>query len=186
MTKIRSSRHLAIFSCIRSSKSRTKFDYNQLIRLWSKIGHIQSSRSRPTNLVESTLTEIWLIKPLPKCGHIWPSRHWPKFGRIRQNRPWPKFSGIQSSLSQLKFCRVDLSPNLVMLSPIEICSKVVQVHPMLKFGLVGPDKKSIKFYVVSPMDTSFKKFMKNGFWILNLIQIFRFGFKLDLNIWIWI
>jgi len=29
-------------------------------------------------------------------------------------------------------------------------------------------------------------FMKNGFWILNLIQIFRSGFKLDLNIWIWI
>ena len=28
--------------------------------------------------------------------------------------------------------------------------------------------------------------MKNGFWILNLIQIFRSGFKLDLNIWIWI
>jgi len=29
-------------------------------------------------------------------------------------------------------------------------------------------------------------FMKNEFWILNLIQIFRYGFKLDLNIWIWI
>jgi len=28
--------------------------------------------------------------------------------------------------------------------------------------------------------------MKNGFWILNLIQIFRSRFKLDLNIWIWI
>jgi len=28
--------------------------------------------------------------------------------------------------------------------------------------------------------------MKNEFWILNLIQIFRSGFKLDLNIWIWI
>jgi len=28
--------------------------------------------------------------------------------------------------------------------------------------------------------------MKNVFWILNLIQIFRSGFKLDLNIWIWI
>jgi len=26
--------------------------------------------------------------------------------------------------------------------------------------------------------------MKNEFWILNLIQIFRYGFKLDLNIWI--
>ena len=29
-------------------------------------------------------------------------------------------------------------------------------------------------------------FMKNEFWILNLIQIFRSGFKIDLNIWIWI
>jgi len=29
-------------------------------------------------------------------------------------------------------------------------------------------------------------FMENGFWILNLIQIFRSVFKLDLNIWIWI
>jgi len=28
--------------------------------------------------------------------------------------------------------------------------------------------------------------MKNEFWILNLIQIFRSGFKIDLNIWIWI
>jgi len=28
--------------------------------------------------------------------------------------------------------------------------------------------------------------MKNEFWILNLIQIFRSVFKLDLNIWIWI
>ena len=28
--------------------------------------------------------------------------------------------------------------------------------------------------------------MKNEFWILNLIQIFRSEFKLDLNIWIWI
>jgi len=28
--------------------------------------------------------------------------------------------------------------------------------------------------------------MKNKFWILILIQIFRSGFKLDLNIWIWI
>ena len=28
--------------------------------------------------------------------------------------------------------------------------------------------------------------MENGFWILNLIQIFRSVFKLDLNIWIWI
>jgi len=28
--------------------------------------------------------------------------------------------------------------------------------------------------------------MKNGSWILNLIQIFISGFKLDLNIWIWI
>jgi len=28
--------------------------------------------------------------------------------------------------------------------------------------------------------------MKNEFLILNLIQIFRSGFKLDLNIWIWI
>jgi len=26
--------------------------------------------------------------------------------------------------------------------------------------------------------------MKNRIWILNLIQIFRSGFKLDLNIWI--
>jgi len=26
--------------------------------------------------------------------------------------------------------------------------------------------------------------MKNGFWILNLIQLFKYGFKLDLNIWI--
>jgi len=26
--------------------------------------------------------------------------------------------------------------------------------------------------------------MKNGFWILNLIQIFGYGFKLDPNIWI--
>jgi len=157
MTKIRSSRHLAIFSRIQSTKFRTKFDYNQLIRLWSKIGHIQSSQSRPTNfrpanLVESILTEIWLIKPWPKCGHIWPSRLWPKFGRIRQNWPWPKFCRIQSSQSQLKFCRVDLSPNLVMSSPIEIRSKVIQVHPMVKFGLVGLDKKSAKFYGVSPIE----------------------------------
>jgi len=28
--------------------------------------------------------------------------------------------------------------------------------------------------------------MKNRFWILNLIQIFGSGFKLDPNIWIWI
>jgi len=28
--------------------------------------------------------------------------------------------------------------------------------------------------------------MKNEFWILNLIQIFKSRFKLDLNIWIWI
>jgi len=28
--------------------------------------------------------------------------------------------------------------------------------------------------------------MKNEFWILNLIQIFGSGFKLDPNIWIWI
>jgi len=141
--------------------------------------------------VESTLTEIWLIRPWPKCGHIWPSRLWPKFGRIRQSRPWPKFSRIQSSWSRLKFCQVDLGPNLVTSSPTEIRSKVIQVHPMLKFCLVGPDKKSAKFYGVSPLDTSFKNliwiyFMKNGFWILNLIQLFKYGFKLDLNIWIWI
>jgi len=41
------------------------------------------------------------------------------------------------------------------------------------------------------MDTSFKKFNLNLFYekwflILNLIQIFRSGFKLDLNICIWI
>jgi len=111
MTKIWSRQHLPKFSLIRSTKSRTKFEYIQLSRLWSKIDHIQSSRSRPTNLVESTLTEIWLIKPWPKCGHLWSSRLWPKFGRIRQNWPWPKFSRIQSSRSRLKFCRVDLSPN---------------------------------------------------------------------------
>jgi len=152
MTKIWSSRHLPKFSRIRSIKSRTKFDYIQLSRLWSKIGHIQSSRSRSTNLVESTLTEIWLIRPWPKCGHIWPSVLWPKFGRIRQNWPWPKFSQIQSSRSRLKFCRVDLSPNLVMSSPTEICSKIIQVHPMLKFDLVGLDKKSAKFYGVSSIE----------------------------------
>jgi len=118
-----------------------KFDYIQLSRLWSKIGHVQSSQSRPTNLVEST----WLIRPWPKCGHIWPSRLWPKLGRIRQNRSWPKFIRIQSSRSRLKFCRVDLSPNLVTSSPTEICSKVIQVHLMLKFGL---NKKSAKFYGV--------------------------------------
>jgi len=28
--------------------------------------------------------------------------------------------------------------------------------------------------------------MKNGFWILNLIQIFEYEFKLDPNICIWI
>jgi len=143
--------------CIRSSKSRTKFYYIQLSRLWSKIGHVQSSLSRSTNLVESTLTEIWLIRPWPKCGHIWPSRLWPKFGRIRQNRPCPKFSRIQSSRSRLKFCQVDLGPNLVTSSPTEIRSKVIQVRPILKFGLVGPDKKSVKFYGVSPMGTSFTK-----------------------------
>jgi len=149
MTKIWSSRHLPKFSRIRSTKLWTKFDYIQLSWLWSKIGHIQSSRSWPMNLVESTLTEIWLIRTWPKCDHIWRSRLWPKFGRIRQNRPWPKFSRIQSSQSWLKFCRVDLSPNLVTSSPTEIRSKVIQVHPILKFGL---DKKSIKFYGVSPIE----------------------------------
>jgi len=140
------------FGRIRSTKSRTKFDDIQLSRLWSKIGHIQSSRSRPTNLVESTLTEIWLIRTWPKCDHIWPSRLWPKFGRIRKNQRWPKFSRIQSSRSRLKFCWVDLSPNLVTSSPIEIRSKVIQVHPMLKFGIVGLNKKSAKFYGVSPIE----------------------------------
>ena len=135
--------------------------------MWSKIGHIQSSRSRPKNLVESTLTEIWLIKPWPKCGHIWSSRLWPKFGRIRQNWPWSKFSRIQSIKSRLKFCQVDLSPNLVTSSPTEIRSKVIQVHLMLKFGLVGLDKKSTKFYGVSPIE--------------NLIYI-HFGSKK----WMWI
>jgi len=152
MTKIWSSRHLPKFSRIRSIKSRTNFDYIQLSWQWSKIGHIQSSRSRLANLVESTLIEIWLIRTWPKCGHIWPSRLWPKFGRIRQNRPWSKFSRIQSSRSRLKFCRVDISPNLVTSSPIEIHSKVIQVHSMLKFGLVSLDKKSVKFYGVSPFE----------------------------------
>jgi len=41
------------------------------------------------------------------------------------------------------------------------------------------------------MDTRFRKFnlnvfYENGFWILNLTQIFGYGFKLDPNIWIWI
>jgi len=147
MTKIWSSRHMPKFSRIWSTKSRTKFYYIQLSRLWSKIGHIQWSRSRPTNLVESTLTKIWLIRTWPKCGHIWPSRLWPKFGRIRQNQPWPKFNRIQSSRSRLKFCQVDLSPNLVASSSTEIRLKVIQVHLMLKFGLVGLDKKSGKFNV---------------------------------------
>jgi len=158
MTKTWSSRHLPKFSCIWSTKSQTKFDYIQLSRLWSKIGHIQSSWSRPTNLVESTLTEIWLIRPWPKCGHIWPSLLWPKFGRIRQNWPWPKFNRIQSSQSRLKFCRVDLNPNLVTSSPTEIRSKVIQVHPMLKFGL---DKKSVKILWCQP----YRKFNPHSFWI---------------------
>jgi len=162
MTKIWSSRHLSKFSRIRSTKSRTKFYYIKLSRLWLKIGHVQWSRSRLTNLVESTLTEIWLIRTWPKCGHIWPSRLWPKFGRIRQNQPWPKFSRIQSSRSWLKFCWVNLSLNLVTSSPIEIRSKVIQVHPMLKFDLVGLDKKSVKFYGVNSIE--------------NLIQI-HFGSK---------
>jgi len=162
MIKIWSSRHLPKFTHIRSTKSEMKFDYIQLSRLWSKIGHIQSSRSRLTNLVESTLTKIWLIRTWPKCGHIWQSWLWPKFGRIRQNRSWPKFSEFQSGRSRLKFCRVDLSPNLVTSSPTEIRSKVIQVHPMLKFGLIGLDKKSVKFYGVSSIE--------------NLIHI-HFGFK---------
>jgi len=61
---------------------------------------------------------------------------------------------------------------------------------MLKFDLVGFDKKSAKFYGISPMDTSFKKFNLNLFyekWILDFeIQIFRSGFKFNINIWIWI
>jgi len=158
MTKIWSSRHLPKFSRIRSTKSRMKFDYIQLSRLWSKIGHIQSSRSRPTNLVESTLIEIWLIKPWPKCGHIWLSRLWPKFGRIRQNRPWPKFNRIQSTRSRLKFCRVDLGPNLVTSSLTEIRSKVIQVHPMLKFGL---DKKICQILWCQ----SYQKSNPHPFWI---------------------
>jgi len=62
---------------------------------------------------------------------------------------------------------------------------------MLKICLVGADKKSVKFYDVDLMDTRFRKFnlnvfYENGFWILNLTQIFGYGFKLDPNIWIWI
>jgi len=123
MTTIWSSQHLPKFSRIRSTKSQTKFDYIQLSRLWLKIGHIQSTWFRPTNLVESTLTKIWLMRPWSKCGHIWPSRLWPKFGRIRQNRPWPKFSQIQSSRSRLKFCQVDLDWNFVKSTLAQIWSR---------------------------------------------------------------
>jgi len=166
--------NLAVFGRLSPEQNFTIFN---LVNYDKKIGHIQSSRSRPTNLVESTLTKIWLIRPWPKCGHIWQSRLWPKFGRIRQNRPLPKFSRIQLSRSRLKFCRVDLSLNLVTLSPTEICSKVIQVHPMLKFGLVGLDKKSAKFYSVNPIDIFYpnngcgSKFVSIGLTPKNLTDL---------------
>ena len=66
---------------------------------------------------------------------------------------------------------------------------ISRVRLMLKFSRVGPDQNFAKFYSVDPKDTSFKKFnlnffYKNGFWILNLIQIFRLDLNLDPNIWI--
>jgi len=111
----------------------------QLSRSWIKTGHIQSSRSWPTNLVESILTEIWLIRPWPKCGHIWPSRLWPKFGRIKKNLSWPKFDRIQSCRCRLKFCRVGLGPNLVTSSPTEIRSNLAE-STLVKFGWVDLGK----------------------------------------------
>jgi len=125
-----------------------KFDCIQLRQSWSKIAHIQPSRSRPTNLLESTLIEIWLIIPWPKCGHIWLSWLWPKFGRIRQNRPWSKFGRIQSSRfiqiwpsrPQLKFGWVDPSQNLVEFDQVELNKNSVKLDQ----NSVDPDQKSVE------------------------------------------
>jgi len=166
----------------------------------SKIDHVQSSRFRPTNLVESTLTKIWMIRPWLKCGHIWPSQLWPKFGQVGSGQNLVVLGKISSGRNSVKSSQVDLDWNFVKSTLSQIWSRRPRpkfVRKSSKFiscwNLVSlAPTKNLPNSIVSTLWTQGLQnliwiyFMKNVFWILNLIQIFRYGFKLDLNIWIWI
>jgi len=122
------------------------------------------------------------------------------FGQVGFGQNLVVLGKIGPGRNSVESSQVDLDWNFINSTLAQIWSRRPRVKfirksskfiPCWNLASLAPTKNLSNSMVSVPWTQVLKNliwiyFMKNSFWILNLIQIFRYGFKLDLNIWIWI